>query len=152
MVIMLRKPKRGTGTMGVPPPGQGAACPGQDVIDALNDVFGDVTSSGYKTAKTGNLFGAVASRADLIAAYCNTDQSLKDLLDVGNSGWKDYLTNTLSDVEAARIAGARAASLAGNVPMTTEKHPHAGGNPNHVNISYGSGSTPTVIDSPFPIT
>jgi hypothetical protein len=136
--------------------GGGLVCDGQDIIDKLNDVFGDPTKQQYKDAKSNNTFDKVKNGKDnyraLIAAYVEAGVDVP-------ARWGAYLRKLGKSAQGQQdiydIAQTRYKALKkGDVPMQTSNHgvtdmPHGG---KHVKKHDGSGAAdPSTIDSPFPL-
>ncbi|HET7124259.1 MAG TPA: hypothetical protein VFI51_09110 [Bradyrhizobium sp.] len=136
--------------------GGGLVCDGQDIIDKLNDVFGDPTKPQYNDAKSNNTFDKVKNGKDnyraLISAYVEAGVDVP-------ARWGAYLRKLGKSAQGQQdiydIAQTRHKPLKkGVVPMQTSKHgvtdmPHGG---KHVKKHDGSGAAdPSTIDSPFPL-
>jgi hypothetical protein len=136
--------------------GGGLVCDGQDIIDKLNEVFGDPTKPQYQDAKSNNIFDKVKNGKDnyraLIAAYVEAGVDVP-------ARWGAYLRklgqSQQGQQDIHKIAQTRYKALKkGDVPMQTSKHgvtdmPHGG---KHVKEHDGSGAAdPSTIDSPFPL-
>ena len=136
--------------------GGGLVCDGQDIIDKLNDVFGDPTKQQYKDAKSNNTFDKVKNGKDnyraLIAAYVEAGVDVP-------ARWGAYLRKLGKSAQGQQdiydIAQTRYKALKkGDVPMQTSNHgvtdmPHGG---KHVKKHDGSGAADaSTIDSPFPL-
>jgi hypothetical protein len=115
------------------------ACLGNDVVDQLNEVFGNPDSDKYREAQAHNQFGTVGTDyIVLIKAYESAGLNV-------SGRWRAYLKklasidlNNISD-----IAGFRDSHLKSGEGMTTTLHkPIHGG---HVQVD------PGVINSPFPL-
>jgi hypothetical protein len=131
-------------------------CDGDDVLNDLNDVFGDPSSDKFKHAKKqAEAFGNIANTAgnynDLIRVYKAAGLTV-------SSGWAAYL-RMLGTVSAEgpdqgptniwNIAQFRSDGLTNDLPMSTVVHvPKHGG---HVHTRRGSGGNPSTVDSPCPL-
>ena len=136
--------------------GGGFVCDGQDIIDKLNETFGDPTSQQYQDAKNNNIFDTVKNQPNnyraLIAAYVEAGVDVP-------VRWGAYLRKLGQSPQGQQdiyeIAQTRYKALKkGDVPMETAKHdvtsvPHGG---KHVKKHDGSGPhDASTIDSPFPL-
>jgi hypothetical protein len=130
-----------------------ASCDGQDVIDELNKVFGDTSSSGYLKAQ---------AKKDLFKNIPNGAGNYQALIDAYNTvgvpvrgGWLKYLT-LLGSVQPQgpdniyAIAQFRYENLDAGLPMETVVHvPKHGG---HVHTRRGSkAGLGSQVDSPCPM-
>jgi hypothetical protein len=125
------------------------ACPGQDVLQQLDDVFSDPNSDRYKYAKKNNIFDKVGGGTDnyrqLISAYVEAG------VDVC-ARWGAYLRvlgrSSGGQQDIKDIADIRHDALKHDLPVKTSTHP-TGGNA-HVKKHKGSSKTdPSTIESPF---
>jgi hypothetical protein len=132
---------------GDPHGGEAPACLGNDVVDLLNDVFGDQSSDKYKYARGHNQFGGVGTDYNmLIQAY---ETAFKDVK--VNGRWAAYLRklHSIDPNNISTIASFRYNNLTSNAGMSTILHePVHGG---HVHTQPGGGAAPAVINSPFPL-
>ncbi len=121
-------------------------CDGQDVIDELNDVFGDPQNDEdgnpqnprFIHAKQNNNFATVKDGAGLYDAYVCA--GVKQ-----NKFWRDYLTTHLPAQDpdgAAKIAAARHSQLMNNFGVTAQTHLET-------DDPKVRGSHPTLIDAPY---
>lgn len=125
-------------------------CNGQGVTNKLNQVFRNPATPQYQKAQANNTFGNIqnvqGNWKDLIIAYLTAG------VDVGGEwpAWCAYLEQLGAGPQGAQniylIAQARNTALTGNVGMDTTTH--GGGGPVHT--IPGSGSQPSMIDSPCP--
>ena len=135
--------------------GEAPPCDGEDVLEQLNNVFGNPDSDRYKYAKSHNKFGTIPNAPGnykaLIEAYEYAGLTV-------NEAWRSYL-RALGRVRSADpqqgpqniydIAQFRDRCLKNDLGMRTMTHePHGGG---HVHTEPGIGVDPAVIDSPFPL-
>lgn len=123
------------------PIGSPVYCTGQDVIDQLNDAFGNINSPIYQKARADNAFSGVTTGADLETAY-------KNLGIVVSAGWVSYLRG-LSSANAEAIASAREIALNQGTPMTTSAHKYS--NTIHLSVTVTVSDTLTAISSPFEV-
>ena len=133
--------------------GGGLICDGQDIIDMLNNVFGDPTKQEYQDARNNNIFDKVKDEPDnyraLISAYVEAGVDVP-------SRWGAYLRKLGKSPQGQKdifdIAQTRYNALTkGNVPMETSMHDVAHGG-KHVKKHDGSGpDDASEIDSPFPL-
>jgi hypothetical protein len=136
--------------------GGGFTCDGGDIIQMLNDAFGDPTTSQYQFAKANNIFDTVPPGQNnyraLIAAYSEAGVKI-------SPRWGAYLRQLGQSPQGQddihKIAQARYKALRADVPMETSKHQESdtprGGK--HVQKHDGTGhSDPSKIDSPYPLT
>jgi hypothetical protein len=129
---------------GVLPP-----CPGDDVLQQLDDVFSDPGSDRYKYAKQNNTFDKVGGGANnyrqLISAYVEAG------VDVC-ARWGAYLRilggKPGGQQDIKDIAEIRDDALKYDKPLKTTTHPVSNGA--HVKKHKGSSKTdPSTLDSPF---
>jgi hypothetical protein len=147
MMCLCRETQNGAKTMGGDPhdPNDAEACLGNDVINQLNDVFGDPHSDKYQTAQANNQFGGVGTDYNLlIGAYGRVGLNV-------NGRWQAYLRklHSIDPNNISTIATFRDNNLKSGAGMNTIIHlPEHGG---HVRTQPGSGVDPAVINAPFPL-
>jgi hypothetical protein len=121
-------------------------CKGTDVVDELNDVFGDPNDKygRYAYAQENNTFDKVATATvkpyrALLAAYAAAGVDIC-------GRWRAYL-RTLPDQEILDIADVRYTALTAGVPIVTSTHLVSGG---RLKKKKGTSKTdPSTIDAPF---
>jgi hypothetical protein len=133
-------------------PGEDLICGGEDVIQELNDVFGDPTSARYQYAQSHNTFGGVQNVKDNYSALIEAYNIAKVRPD---GRWAAYLrrlgtVGTQGPQNIYDIAQIRYHGLTEGVIMLTAVHMPVNGG--HVRTVRGSkAGLHSSIDSPCPM-